>query len=114
MKENFTERYKNIENSKKLFFLEQLLQKNSNLQKQFFEFTKKRSVDEIAGVDIEDIRTRIYNELMEIDVEDMFDESRFPSDPRYTDLDGSVLIEEVITPYYNEVIDYIKIGNSLD
>ena len=113
-KENFTERYKSIENGKKLAFLEQLLQKDNNLQQQFFRFAKERNVDEIRGVDIEDIRTRIYNELMEIDVEDMFDESRFSSDPRYTDLDGSVLIEELITPYYNEVLEYIKIGNSLD
>jgi hypothetical protein len=112
--QNFKERYTNIENNKKLDFLEQLLQKDNNLQKQFFEFAKNRNIDEIIKVDIEDIRTRIYNELMEIDIEDMFDESRFSSDSRYTDLDGSVLIEEVITPYYNEIIKYIEEGNSSD
>ena len=112
--QNFIEIYNEIEKSKKLIFLKKLLLKDSNLQQQFFEFTKERSLDDVAEVNIEDIRTRIYNELMEIDIEDMFDESRFASDPRYTDLDGSVLIEEIITPYYNEVIDYIKVGNSLD
>ncbi len=114
MIENFTEIYNKTDNDTKQNFFRELLQKDNDLQQQFIEFTKKKSIKRIAGVDIEDIRTRIYNELMEIEVNDMFDESRFSSDSRYLDLDGSVLIEEVITPYYNDVLDYIKVGNTLD
>ncbi len=63
MKNNFTEKYNQTEKSKKLSFLNQLLEKDSNLQQQFLEFIKGRTVDEIIGVDIEDIRTRIYLDL---------------------------------------------------
>ncbi|MBU1667765.1 hypothetical protein KKC13_05050 [bacterium] len=113
MKKEFIERYDEIENSKKLNFLKQLLLKDSDLQQQFLEFTKGRSLDEIVGVDIEDIRTRIYNELVEIDVADKFEGEGHYHD-YYDEMDGDELIEEVITPYYNEVIEYINKGNSLD
>jgi len=62
MQNSFKEKYNQTEKSKKLSFLRQLLEKDNNLQQQFLEFTKGQTVD-----DIEDIRTRIYNELVEID-----------------------------------------------
>jgi len=113
MEKNFIEKYDKIENSKKLDFLQQLLFKDSDLQQQFLEFTKGKSLDEIVGVDIEDIRTRIYNELVEIDVESMFEDC-YHYYVYSEEMDGDELIEEVITPYYNEVIEYIHKGNSLD
>ena len=113
MNYDFIEIYNKIENSKKLSFLKQLLQKDSNLQEQFLEFSKGRTLDEITGVDIEDIRRRIYNELIEIDVEDEFEGEGHYHD-YYDEIDGDKLIEEVIAPYYKEVIEYIDKGNSLD
>ena len=113
MEKNFIEIYDKIEKSKKLNFLKQLLLKDSDLQQQFIEFTKGRTVDEIVGVDIEDIRTRIYNELIEIDVKDIMEGEGHYHD-YFDEMDGDELIEEVIAPYYKEVIEYIEKGNSLD
>jgi len=45
-------------------------------------------------VDIEDIRRRIYNELVEIDVEDEFGAEGHYHD-YYDEIDGDKLIEEV-------------------
>ena len=73
MQNSFTEKYKQADKSKKLSFLNQLLKKDTTLQQQFLEFIKGRTVDEITGVDIEDICKRIYNELIEIDIDKLFD-----------------------------------------
>ena len=114
MENNFKERYKKIEKSKKLSFLKQLLEKDNTLQEQFLAFTKERIFDEITGVDIADIRTRIYNELVEIDIGAIFEE-RANSFYDYDDeMDGDEFIKELIDPYYKEVLDYLQKGNIID
>ena len=114
MQNSFTEKYKQADKSKKLSFLNQLLKKDTTLQQQFLEFIKGRTVDEITGVDIEDIRKRIYNELIEIDIDTIF-EGRMESYYEYDDeMDGDEFIEEVITPYYNEVKEYLEKGDSIN
>jgi len=49
MEKDFIQIYQEIEKSKKLNFLKQLLLKDSDLQRQFIEFTKKDNLDDELG-----------------------------------------------------------------
>ena len=65
MEKDFIERYNEIEKSKKLNFLKQLLLKDSDLQQQFIEFSseKKANLDDITAINIDALRDYLWSEL---------------------------------------------------
>lgn len=116
MEKNFIEIYNEIEKSKKLDFLEQLLLKNSDLQQQFIAFTldKQSSLDSITGVNIEEVRDELWSELSRIDISDKIESDGYYN---YYDDDeemGDELFEAVFTPFVNKAISFIDKGNYLD
>lgn len=115
MGKNFIEIYNEIEKSKKLDFLVQLLLKDSDLQQQFIAFTldKQSSLDSITGVNIEELRDELWSELSGIDISE-----KIESDGYYNYYDdegmGDELFEAVFTPFVNKAISFIDKGNYLD
>jgi len=114
MQERFIKKYNQIDKSQKLSFLQQLLDKDTQLQEQFLEFIKGKSVDEMVGVDIEKVRQEIYQKLVMIDAEAMFEDYQHCYYDYNDELEGEEIIEEVIEPYYHKMVAYLQKGNALD
>ena len=101
MKNSFKEKYKQIEKSKKLDFLEQLLLKDSDLQKQFIEFSsdKNSNLDNITAINIDKVRDELWNELSAIDTENELDGGYYD----YYDDEGmgDTILEPIFEPFVN-------------
>lgn len=119
-KEEFNKCFKNNDKEKKIRFLKQLLDKDSDLQNQFISFIKSKSedLDKITGVNIDKIKEDTYEQLAEIDFDSIV-EDHDPYYDRYYDDEGYIdtandEISSVFEPYKNEAIEYVKKGNLLD
>ena len=114
MKNSFKEKYKQIEKSKKLDFLEQLLLKDSDLQKQFIEFSsdKNSNLDNITAINIDKVRDELWNELSMIDIENELDGRYYD----YYDDEGmgDTILEPIFEPFVNRALSFVDKGNYLD
>jgi len=110
--DDFTTHYKNVSTSRKLNFLAELLQKDSDLQQQFFQYTQGKSLDAIAGVDIDDVVDQIWDELEQIDTEKIMMDCHYD----YYDDEGmgDDILEGIFFPYRDKAIEYIQKGNYID
>ena len=114
MEKNFIEIYNEIEKSKKLNFLKQLLLKDSDLQQQFIEFTtsKNSSLDSVTAVNIDKLRDELWNKISAIDVEDEIGGSYYD---HYDDEGmGDTILEKVFDPFVNRALEFVDKGNYLD
>lgn len=110
--QDFLKKYKTIKTDIKLNFLEQLLQKDSDLQKQFTQFIKKENFDEIAGVDIDDLTEKICGEISCIDTTDIVESSDYYY--QHDEIYPSDILEEILDPYFNDAAEYLRKGNVVD
>ena len=114
MEKNFREIYNEIEKSKKLNFLKQLLLKDSDLQQQFIEFTtsKNSSLDSVTAVNINKLRDELWNKISAIDVEDEIGGCYYD---HYDDEGmGDSILEKIFDPFVNKALDFVDKGNYLD
>ncbi len=119
-KEAFSKCFKKASQEKKLSFLKQLLNKDSDLQNQFVSFIKNRSedLDEIIGVNIDKIKEAVHNQLVSIDF-DFIVENHDPYNGRDYDDEGyfdeaNDEISNVFLPFKNKAIEFVKKGNLQD
>jgi len=115
----FNNKFEKAKKSKKLKFLKQLLDRDTNLQQQFIEFTKdiSENLDNIIGEKIEVVKNKIHHELSELDFDNIEDEYHHHYD--YWDDEGMYnyaddMIQDTFIPYLNEAISYLDKGNLLD
>ena len=112
----FIEIYNNIEKSKKLAFLKELLLKDSDLQQQFLQYTsvKKANLDDITAINIEEIRDEIWQEISEIDVESHMESACY--DYYYDDGggEGEELLDAIFSPYEERANDFVRKGDTLN
>lgn len=111
----FIEIYNNIEKSKKLAFLKELLLKDSDLQQQFLQYTsvKKANLDDITAINIEEIRDEIWQEISEIDVESHMESAC--CDYYYDDGgEGEELLDVTFSPYEERVNEFVRKGDTLN
>ncbi|MCF6269676.1 MAG: hypothetical protein L3J41_08200 [Melioribacteraceae bacterium] len=115
----FNIKFDEAKKSKKLKFLKQLLDRDTNLQQQFIEFTKdiSESLDNVVGEKIDIVKNKIHYELSELDFENIEDEYHHHYD--YWDDEGMYnyaddMIQDTFTPYLNEAASYLEKGNLLD
>jgi hypothetical protein len=120
-KEEFLNSFKKATTGKKHKFLKQLLDRDVNLQQQFIEFTKdvSENLDNIVGEKIDVIKNQIHNELSSLDFDNIENEYENSHYGDYWDDEGlydfaDAMIQEVFTPYINQVANYLKKGNLLD
>ena len=121
-KEEFEGVFEKAKTEKKLKFLQQLLDRDSDLQSQFIEFTKETSenLDELIGEKIDSIKEEIHQKLSNLDFDELY-----PEYDRYDDgywreeweivydiAEG--MIQDVFDPYVLKITDYISKGNLLD
>ena len=116
----FDECYNNADIQKKMSFLKQLLDKDTDLQNQFMAFFKSKSenLDSITGINIDLLKKEIHDELNSLDFTDIV-ESYDPYSDGYYDDDGIIdiayeAIRDIINPYKNKSLEYLKKGNLLD
>lgn len=116
--QNFLKNYKTIETDKKLNFLEQLLQKDSYLQKQFLQFIKKEDLDEIAVVDIDNLTKEMCDKISSIDTTDIVEGSEYycQYDSYYNDdeIYPNDILEDILDLYFSESAEYLQKGNMID
>ena len=119
-KEEFSKCFKKTDQGKKISFLKQLLDKDSDLQNQFVSFIKSESedLDEITGINIDEIKGTVHKQLASIDFDDIM-ENYDPYNGPYYDDEGyfdtaNDEISNVFLPYKNKAIKYIKKGNLPD
>jgi len=119
-KAEFSNCFKNTDQKKKLSFLKQLLDKDSDLQNQFVSFIKSESenLDKITGIDIDKIKESVHNQLASIDFDSIV-ENHDPYYGGHYDDDGyfdtaNDEISDVFLPYKNKAIEYVKKGNLPD
>ena len=115
MHKDFIELYDDIDKSKKLNFLKQLLLKDSDLQQQFLQFTadKKADLDSITAVDIEEFRDEIWGEISAIDPDSEVESSCYYNHYENEEL-GDDLLTAIFNPYTVKAIDFLHKGNYLD
>ena len=113
MKKDFIEIYNEVEKSKKLNFLKQLLLKDSDLQKQFIDFTinKANSLDAITAVNIDELRDQLWSEISAIDVEEELDGCYYDYDDEGM---GDTILEPIFKPFVDKALSFIDKGNYLD
>ncbi len=113
MKKDFIERYDEVEKSKKLNFLKQLLLKDSDLQKQFMDFTinKANSLESITAVNIDELRDQLWSEISAIDVDDKLGGCYYDSDDEGM---GNTILEPIFNSFVNKSLEFIDKGNYLD
>ena len=119
-KEEFSKCFRNTDQGKKISFLKQLLDKDSDLQNQFVSFIKSESedLDKIIGINIDEIKETINNHLASIDFDNIV-ENHDPYNGHYYDDEGyfdtaNDEISNVFLPYKNRAIEYAKKGNLPD
>ncbi len=119
-KAEFSKCFKNTDQKKKISFLKQLLDKDSDLQNQFVSFIKSGSedLDEITGIEIDKIKESVHEQLASIDFDDIV-ENHDPYYAGHYDDDGyfdtaNDEISDVFQPYKNKAIEYVKKGNLPD
>ncbi len=115
MMDDFISIYKNSTKEKKLNFLKQLLEKDSDLQLQFLQFVQGQSLDDIAGVDIDEMRDELWGELSFIDTDEIMEDyyghcNHYGNDEEM----GDEILEKVFQPYLDKSLDYLDKGNYLD
>lgn len=106
---------------KKLAFLSQLLEKDTELQQQFRGFLKDNSenLDKIIGEKIDDIKIEINTVLSELDFDNLdcnYDDNRYGYRD-YWEVDYDTAIEEIqsnLEPYSKQAAQYLRKGNLLD
>lgn len=115
MQKDFMESYDDIDKSKKLNFLKQLLLKDSDLQQQFLQFTtdKKSDLDSITAVDIEALRDEIWSEISAIDPDSEVESSCYYNHYENEEL-GDELLTAIFNPYTLKAINFVHKGNYLD
>lgn len=115
MQKKFIELYEDIDKSKKLNFLKQLLLKDSDLQQQFLQFTvdKKADLDSITAIDIEELRDEIWGEISAIDPDSEVENSCYYHHYENEEL-GDDLLTAIFNPYTVKAIDFVHKGNYLD
>jgi len=115
MQKKFIELYEDIDKSKKLNFLKQLLLKDSDLQQQFLQFTvdKKADLDSITAIDIEELRDEIWGEISAIDPDSEVENSCYYHHYENEEL-GDDLLTAIFNPYTVKTIDFAHKGNYLD
>jgi hypothetical protein len=118
--DSFNDCYINTDTLVKLNFLTQLLKKDTDLQNQFVKFTEKKYDDSktIFYVEIDKIAENVRDKLSCIDFDDIAD-SYNPYDGGYYDDEGNIdeayeAIRNVLNPFVNEAINYIRKGNLID
>ena len=118
--EVFKERFINTDNQKKLSFLKQLLDKDTELQNQFVVFAQSKSDVPalLTFVNIDEVRDAINVELTSIDFDDIV-ENFNPYDEGYYDDEGYIdeaydEIRNVLYPYTERAVKYYKNGNLTD
>ncbi len=119
-KEEFSKCFKNTDQKKKISFLKQLLDKDSDLQNQFISFIKcgSEDLDEITGIDIDKIKESVHEQLASIDFDNIV-ENHDPyygghyDDEGYFDTANDE-ISNVFLPYKHKAIEYLKKGNLPD
>ena len=116
----FSDCFRDADTEKKLNFLKQLLDKDSDLQKQFIAFTKSNSenLDSIIGINIDLLKDYIYNELSSMDFNEIV-ENYHSYDDGYYDDEGYIdaaydEINDVFNPYKLKAIEFIRKGNLSD
>lgn len=118
--EEFKKIFNAADAQKKQGFLKQLLDKDTDLQSQFIAFiqSKSQKLDDIAGVNIDEIRKKVNDELCSLDFDDIVGNYN-PYDGGYYDNEGYVdaaydEIRDVFRPYITKALEFIKKGNLLD
>jgi len=118
--DDFWKIYKEADLQKKLDFLNQLLRKDSDLQSQFIAFVSNPfiSLDAIAGIDIEKIKSEVFKKISSIDFDSAVENYHGSYDSYYDD-EGSYdaaysLIEDVFETYFKKAEEFLRKGNLLD
>ena len=116
MEKDFRNIYNEIEKSKKLDFLEQLLLKDSDLQQQFIEFAtnKSSSLDAITAVKIDELRDEIWDKISLIDADEEFESSCGYYNYYDNDEIGDEILEAIFDPYVDRALKFVDKGNYLD
>jgi len=119
-KGDFVKIYREADLQKKLDFLNQLLNKDSDLQSQFIAFvsTPFKNLDDIAGINIEKIKSEVFKKISSIDFDSAVENYHGSYDGYYDD-EGSYdaaysLIEDVIETYLEKAGEFLRKGNLLD
>ncbi|MBU1667768.1 hypothetical protein KKC13_05065 [bacterium] len=115
MKKDFIEIYNEIEKSKKLNFLKQLLLKDSDLQEQFIAFTADKKgirLDTITAVNIDKVRDELWSGLSAIDVEEHLGGGYYD----YYDDEGmgESILEPIFNPFVDRALSFADKANYLD
>ena len=116
--QKFEECYSETDTQQKLSFLKQLLDKDTDLQSQFVAFIESRSgkLDEVTGIDIEEIADDFGSDLEFLDFDGAIEES-YQYNNHYDEGEEESayeLVEEVISTYSKRATDFLKKGNLLD
>jgi len=118
LRETFNQCFDSADNQKKLNFLKQLLEKDTDLQSQFIAFVESQSgkLDDIAGIDIDKIAGEVHQDLSDIDFDDVLENSHgYSYDYDEDSFDEAYsLIENALERYYKIAVDFLKKGNLLD
>ncbi len=113
MGNDFINRYKEIEKIKKLNFLKQLLLRDSDLQLQFLKFCEGKNFDKVVGINIDEYRDLLYEEVESIDVDEIMEEGNSYS--YYEDGEGGdEALRDIFNPHYLKSKEYLNKGNLLD
>lgn len=119
--DDFKKCYNETDTNKKLNFLKQLLDKDTNLQNQFIAFTKIKSenLDTITGINIDTVKNQIHERLLSIDLDDIFENYQHNYQGYYDDSDGYVDdAEDEIRQYFSDFKEkatrYIKKGDLIN
>lgn len=112
--------YENADTQKKLDFLKQILDKDTDLQSQFSEFVSKLDDEpaNISLVDIETVKEEVFDALTSIDFNDIF-ESHDPYSYGYYDDEGYIdeaydAITEELGNFTDKAVSFLKKGNLTD
>lgn len=113
---NFIEEYQKVALDKKLNFLSQLLEKDTSLQQQFIAFIQEENLDKTAGINIDEVRDKIWEEIYNLDIDDIMEDYLY--DGGYYDYDYSDtaydILDNIFEPYFKSSLDYLNRANYLD
>lgn len=116
-KEEFEKRFKSVEDNKKLKFLKEILDKDTNLQSQFINYTetKTKKVDSISILN--KVKTDIFSDLSSLDFDEISGEDYYEN--YYDEENPSIeeaneMIEDVFKKYYKKSEYFIQKGDLIN
>lgn len=119
----FKSKYSKISSERKLQFLKELLDRDSDLKQQFLTFSEDETenLDNIVGEEIDEIKEGVFIQLSNLDLDNLeYDYDDYNRGQRYRDyweIENDAAIDEIkihFQPYIHLTDTYVKKGNLLD